>query len=182
MSGWGPPGGGGYGPPGQGGFGPPPGMAAPPGPGGPMGPGMYAPMGMVPGGMGGGPDPMATGKLAAPAITIMVTTALGMLFGLFSIVVNILGVAVAPEGQDQVAQFMSGGIGIMTSLLGLGCGAFALYALNNMRQAKGWGMSLAAVIMSMVPCFGPCWCLNLFIGIWALFVLNDAAVKASFQG
>jgi hypothetical protein len=177
MSGWGPSGGG-YGPPGGGGFGPPP-----PGMGGPVGPSPYGPpMGMVPGGGMGEPDPGATGKLAGPAITMMVLTGIGMAFGLFSMAANVFGIAVAPGGQDQVAQLMSGCIGIVMNLVALACGGFALFGLNQMRQARSWGLSLAAVIISMVPCLGACWCINLFVGIWALLVLNEAPVKSAFSG
>lgn len=178
MSGWGPsgggpPGGGTYGPPGGAGFGPPP-------PGMPMGPSPYGPqMGSAPG--MGGPDPSAVGKLAGPAIVMMVTTGLGMAFGLFSIAANLFGMA-ATGGRNQLEQMMSGGIGIAINLVALGSGGFALYGLNQMRQARSWTIALAAVIISMVPCLGACWCINLFIGIWALLVLNDAPVKSSFQG
>ena len=32
----------------------------------------------------------------------------------------------------------------------------------------------------MVPCLGPCYCINLFVGIWAIVVLADNQVKAGF--
>ncbi len=50
----------------------------------------------------------------------------------------------------------------------------------RMRQARSYGLSLIAAIMALLPCtFG--WILGLPIGIWALVVLMDPAVKAGFS-
>ena len=41
-------------------------------------------------------------------------------------------------------------------------------------------LSVAAVVLSMIPCLGPCCYLGVPVGAWALVVLLDADVKASF--
>ena len=50
--------------------------------------------------------------------------------------------------------------------------------LPGVRRLRG--LAYAAVIMSMIPCTGSCCYLNIGVGIWALVVLADDNVKASF--
>lgn len=134
---------------------------------------------------GGGPA-AALAKVKAPALTMMILTGIGMLVGIAGLLMNILSVGFAatsrPSGSNGAYPMFNGGVGIAGNLLGLGVGAFALWGLNEMRNARNWGVSLAAVIVSMAPCLGPCFCINLFVGIWAIIVLVDKDVKPGFTG
>jgi hypothetical protein len=178
---------GGYGPPppggyGGGGYGPPAGF----GPGvGPGGPGGYG----GPPGFGGNGDRFAAeGKVKPAAITLIVFTVIGMLMQVFSFAMNILGtgmgVANSANGrggdQDVAAQLMSGVTGMVVNVVGLLAGGFCIFAFMKMMKLQSRPMAFTAVIFSMLPCLGSCWCVNLWVGIWALIVLNDANVKASF--
>jgi hypothetical protein len=183
-------GGGGYGPPGApppGGFGggPPGGFGgAPPGYGGGP-PGFGGPSGFngPPGGYGGGPTDRAEAesKVKAPAITVMVFTVIGILLQLVSLAMNILGTGVNLANNPEAGQLMSGAMGIVMNLIGLLGGAFTIFGCLKMMKLQSRGLSYAAVIFSMIPCLGSCWCVNLGVGIWALIVLSDANVKASFE-
>jgi hypothetical protein len=178
--GYGPPppggyGGGGYGPPG-GGFGP--GGGPPGGFGGPP-----------PGFGGGGGDRMAAeSKVKPAAITLMVFTVIGMLLQVVSFFMNVLGTGMGVantanrggDGGDAAAQLMSGAMGMVVNVVGLLAGGFCIFGLLKMMKLQSRGMALTAVILTMVPCLGSCWCVNLWVGIWALIVLNDDNVKASF--
>jgi hypothetical protein len=191
-----PPGGGGFGqPPGSGGFGPPPGgggFGQPPAGGG---------FGPPPGGGGFGPpagaegNPYAAGKAKAPAITLIIINVIGVLFALLGIAIN--GYTLA-TGEVLGGGGYGGGYGgsygggfsndlqtnaavsVAQGVFGLFCGAFIIFGLVRMMQGRSWGLALAAVIMNMLPCTGPCCCLGLFVGIWGLIVLFDSEVKASF--
>jgi hypothetical protein len=185
--GYGPPpggfgGGGGYGPPqGGGGYGaPPPGGFGPPG--GPPPPGGF---GGPPGGLGpsgyGGDRMMAESKIKAPAIVMIVFTVIGILLQLFSLSMNILGTGMHVANEGGVDQIMSGAVGIVMNIVGLLAGAFCTWAFFKMMKLQSRGLAMTAVIFSMLPCLGSCWCINLWVGIWALIVLNDENVKASFQ-
>lgn len=198
----GPPGGGGYGGPPGGGYGGPP-AGGPPGGGGygppggsdpygnqsgmgpPMGGNPYAPPAGGYDPMGGGPDPsVARAKCGPPAIVMMVTTGIGIAFTLLGIVFNIIGAASpwSGVGGGRGAQFMSGAIGIVMGLFQLAVGAFCFFGLLKMQNAQSWGLALGAVIAGMIPCIGPCWCFNIFIGVWGIIVLSDSNVKAAFRG
>jgi hypothetical protein len=181
-----PPGGGGFGqPPGGGGFGQPPGSGGfgqPPGGGG---------FGPPPGGFDNAPNPHAAGKAKAPAIALIVVNVLGILLALFGIASNALLLVTGDSmggGYDSYGggyqasadPTVNAAIGIAQGVFGLFCGGFIIFGLVRMMQGRSWGIALAAVIMNMLPCTGPCCCLGLFVGIWGLIVLFDSEVKASF--
>lgn len=175
--GWGPPGGaggGGYPPPDPYGGGPPGGNPYAPPAGG------YDPMG---GGFGGDPN-AAIAKLSAPALVLMITTALGIAMQLVWLALVIAGSAMInrPEFQNG-AQYRQGFMNFIWIFVALGIGAFTMFGFTKMKKGESWGLSLAAVIVSMIPCIGPCCCfsVNTFIGIWALVVLNDSQVKSAFR-
>ena len=171
---YGPPPAGGYG----GGYGQPPGFGPPPGPGGFGGP---------PPGFGGGDRVAAEGKVKPAAITLMVFTGIGMLIQLVSLFMNVLGTGVNlanggnhSSNNDAAAQLMSGAMGIVMNIVGLLAGGFCIYAFLKMMKLQGRGLAYTAIIFSMLPCLGSCWCVNLWIGIWALIAMSDQNVKASF--
>jgi hypothetical protein len=136
----------------------------------------------------GGPNrAVAAAKVNGPAIGLMVTAGLGIAGQLLSLVLHVLGTgmnmaSMAGEGQvpDAVANMMGGTLGVLGSLVGILVGGLILFGAMKMRALQSWGLSLAAAIVAMIPCISPCCCLGLPIGIWALVVLLDDNVKASF--
>ena len=164
----------GYGPPPVGGYGGGGGYG-PPGFGGP------------PPGFGGGDRMAAEGKIKPAAITLLVFTCIGMLLQIVSLFMNVLGTGVNlannnghNNNSDAAAQLMSGVGGIVMNVVGLLAGGFCIYALLKMMKLQGRGLAYTAIIFSMLPCLGSCWCVNLWIGIWALIAMSDENVKASF--
>ena len=55
----------------------------------------------------------------------------------------------------------------------------SIYAANQMRQGKSWGLSLTGAILQ-IAC-GGCGLISMGIAIWSIVVLNDANVKAYFK-
>jgi uncharacterized membrane protein (UPF0136 family) len=51
----------------------------------------------------------------------------------------------------------------------------------QMTRGRSWGLSLAAAVAAMFPCFAPCCGLLIPVGIWAVFVLNDPLVRAEMR-
>jgi hypothetical protein len=137
---------------------------------------------------GGGPNrAVAAAKVNAPAIGLMVTAGIGILAQLISIVMNVLGTGMNMASMagdagtpDAVAAMMGGTLGVISSIMGILIGGLILFGAMKMRQLNNWGLALAASILAMIPCLSPCCCLGLPIGIWALVVLLDNNVKASF--
>src|SRR5688572_8346951 len=100
---------------------------------------------------------------------------------------NVLGLVMSGmEGlggggaTDQYMQYMSGGLGVVSGIIGLGISAFIVWAAMQMKQLRNWNMSVAASIVAMIPCIGPCCIIGIPIGIWSLMTLMKPEVKAAF--
>ncbi|MBI4614601.1 MAG: hypothetical protein HY720_13405, partial [Planctomycetes bacterium] len=72
-------------------------------------------------------------------------------------------------------------VGIAWTLVGTLVCALILFAAIQMMKLKGRGLAITASILSFIP-LNMCCILTLPFGIWALVVLNNAEVKAAFQG
>lgn len=136
--------------------------------------------------MGGG---MAAQQVQGPAMGLMIVAGIGIVLGLFSLVMNVAGVGMGALGDvggggpaDQYMQYMSGGIGIVFNILSLAISGFILWAAMQMRQLRNWTMSAAASVVAMIPCIGPCCLIGIPVGIWALIVLMKPEVKSAFHG
>ena len=154
-----------------------------------MGPGapMYMPSpGMPPGAPVAGP--VVPSKVAVPAIVLMVINGLGMLVQMASMaaaIIAIAGGAHSSSGRSTSTGiqlfFENGGATMVMGLVGLGMGSFIMWGLWHMKTLRSHSMAMAGVILGMIPCFGPMWCMGLPLGIWGLIVLSDSQVKASFN-
>lgn len=51
----------------------------------------------------------------------------------------------------------------------------------RMRVARNLGLARAACLLSVIPCFGPCFVLGIPFGVWGLVVLNDPRVRDGFD-
>lgn len=137
------------------------------------------------------PPPMNTGNVLAkvqpPAIAMMVVGGIGILFALWGLLSHLLGFGAAsmPNFGGENEQFgrmmalMSGTIGLVFNVIGLGTNAFAVWAGLQMKSLKGWQMCMAASIVLMIPCF-TCYLIGIPVGIWALVILMKPEVKAAF--
>ena len=109
-----------------------------------------------------------------PAIAIMVLGGLSVLQALGAAAVGVADTS----NSDDGARIMS----CIVCLLLAGFGAFVLYAANRMRQLRGYGISMAAAIMVMIPCVTMyCWFPGVGIGIWALVVLGNPDVREALK-
>jgi hypothetical protein len=129
-------------------------------------------------------------KVKIPAFALMGVAALGILWQLFWMVVNILGAGASIMGgmaSDMpsemgggMASMMSGGIGILFGVIAIACGVVVLLAAMKMKNLQSWVFSVIGAVLAAIPCFSPCCCLGLPVGIWALIVLMNKDVKAAF--
>jgi uncharacterized membrane protein YhaH (DUF805 family) len=133
---------------------------------------------------GGAP---AAQQVQGPAIGLLITAVIGIILGLLSLVMNVAGIGMSGmEGlggggaTDQYMQYMSGGFGIVSAIIGLAISAFIIWAAMQMKQLRNWNMSVAASIVAMIPCIGPCCLIGIPIGIWSLIVLMKPEVKSAF--
>ena len=128
------------------------------------------------------------GKVKAPAIAMIVVSALGIVYQLGMLVARLAGVAMStmPTGnmsaeQARIVNMLSGGLGLVGAVLAVAVGGFIIFASMKMMNLQNWGMALAAAILIIIPCLSPCCCLGIPVGIWAIVVLVNAEVKAAFR-
>ena len=144
------------------------------------------PPSMPPPPMGGA---MASQQVQGPAMGLMVTAGLALLFTVLGLVMNIAGVGMGSLGgmgggsaaTDHYISMMSGGVGIVVNLIALGLYGFVLWGAMQMKQLRNWNIAMGASIAAMLPC--SCCCIvGLPIGIWSLIVLMKPEVKSAFVG
>jgi len=143
----------------------------------------------------GGPPPGASVQQArnavnAPALALVIVAGLGALAALASMfthgteVLNALRPMLAnnPEALERLeqAQAQAGGFNF-GALIKLALAGFIVYGALQMRELKNYGLAMAASIVALIPCYGPCCCLAIPFGIWSLVVLAKPEVKAAFE-
>jgi hypothetical protein len=155
----------------QGGFTPPPGP-----------PGGFLPP--VPGGaVDDGRSPSAS-QVAAPAIALMVVSALSCLWYLFATVMVLFAGGISAFGGSRANLGDALGMGV-ASLVYL---FFALAALvcfvgaYKMRKLESYTLSMVSAVLAILPCTTYVCCMLMMpFGIWALVVLMKPEVKAAFR-
>lgn len=155
---------------------------------------------------GGGPNLQAImAKVTPPAIGLIVTGVLNVLFSLWGIISSALFVAglnpmaegqkkqfeeMAAQGGDQAAMAemimqltsaMQGPVGLVAGIIQLVIGGVIIAGAIKMKNLQAYGFALTATILAMIPCLSNCCVIGLPIGIWALVVLLDNNVKQGFR-
>ena len=131
----------------------------------------------------------AAQMVSGPAIGLIVTAALGGLAQIAGILMNALGAGAGlagagMDGQPDApawANAMSGGIGIVSGIIGLIMAVVILLGALKMKKLENFSFAMTASVIAMVPCISPCCLIGLPIGIWALVMLNKPEVKSAFR-
>lgn len=134
--------------------------------------------------------------VTAPAILLIVTASLGILYELWAIAMALYGGQSAQWNEFYTRlyarnpefvrgmQMANGPVGIAIRCVGILICLFLLYGAIKMKKLQNYGLSVAVSIIVMVPCvaplLSPCCVLGLPIGIWALVVLCKPEIKGSF--
>ena len=129
----------------------------------------------------------AAGRVAGPAIGLIIAASIGILTQIVGVVGQIFNLTMmqrmgnvpppqAPFGPEftPIVACVSAGIGVLLRVL-------VVVGAVKMKNLENWGLALTAAIIAVIPCFSCCCLLELPFGIWALVVLNDAAVRAAFR-
>jgi hypothetical protein len=125
--------------------------------------------------------------VSLPGIFLLITGIIGILNGLASFAGGGIGRSLARFAQDQkmaemLAKSGGGASGIISGVIVLAASALVIFGAIKMRQLQSWGLAMAASIVALLPCLGPCCCVGLPVGIWCLVILNKPEVKSAFQG
>jgi len=131
------------------------------------------------------PSPNAAQAIAGPATGLLITAVIGGFFVFLSLFFNLfgfsMGAMMAEDAQEQFMQWMSGGFGIASSVLGLLVAGFLIYASMEMKKLSQWGLAVGASVVAMLPCVSPCCLIGLPVGIWCLVVLTKPEIKTAFR-
>ena len=139
---------------------------------------------------------VALQRINSPAVALIITAILNLLFGVWGLVKTIffppnLAQYNAEMGQlnnPQLQQFMQtmlqmthGPFAIGANLLGVVLSVLILMGAIKMKSLRSYEFSMTAAIVALLPCVTPCCIIGLPIGIWALIVLRSPAVKSHFH-
>lgn len=136
---------------------------------------------------GGADRGAALQALNGPSIMLIATGAIGVLLGLYGLVAGGSTAGMEQILNDPNFEQYRGLLettqkgGRFANVLPLLAGAFTIFGALKMRKLEGYGLAMAASIVAMLPCVGPCCCIGLPAGIWAIVTLNKPEVKAAFR-
>ena len=137
------------------------------------------------------PQVDVSGKVNAPGIALMVTAVIGLLLQIKNLIMPMnseqilyfmeeINPDLDVEQFSEVIEMATSGNKIFT-IVGILLAIVVFIGGMKMRNMKNWGLCMAASIIALFPCTSPCCCLGIPIGIWALIVLMDSAVKDAFE-
>lgn len=126
--------------------------------------------------------------VSAPSIALIVVGAVGAVGALVSALgstamLPLLEKYAQDENMRQQleqarAQGAGNGIGGWIMLV---VSAFVIFGAVQMKGLKSYGLAIAASVVAVLPCVGPCCCLGIPFGIWSLVMLLKPEVKAGFE-
>src|ERR1044072_3997062 len=106
--------------------------------------------------------PGAAQQVQGPALGLLITAGIAILFSLLGLVMNLLGVGMSglqnlggSDASAQYARYFSGGIGIVSSVICIGLFGFVAWAALQMKQLRGWTLAVVARVIALIPCFCP---------------------------
>lgn len=144
-----------------------------------------------------GPPPFHTAidaqqKVSGPAIGLIVTAIIGIIFQTIMLLVNVFSIGMlskfqemqpsqGPEGVEMFIRLFTGVFAVVGFIFAIIVTVLMIFGGIRMKNLQSWGLALTASILAMIPCLSPCCLIGLPIGIWALVVLMKPEVKAAFK-
>lgn len=131
----------------------------------------------------------ALDRVAGPAIGLIVCAILNIILWIlivafYSVIAFVVPMQEDIEAGPEETMFLAIGMIVIYGTMGLlaiVANIVSIVGAVGMRKLRSPGFSMAAAILQMIPCFSSCWPLGLGMGIWAIIVLSDPAVRRSFD-
>jgi hypothetical protein len=129
-------------------------------------------------------------QVSTPAILLMVTAGLGIAGALLGLVQALVGAGGIPPELLNDPNIPAGlrpwlersqSLGAVSNIFVLALSGVTFFGALKMKNLENFGLAMAASIIAIIPCFGPCCCLGIPVGIWSLVVLNKPEVKSAFR-
>ena len=117
-----------------------------------------------------------------PAIGLIAVSCLSLFMGLVTIVWDTILIATDPQSFDDLP-LGAGGFVVKTvwGLIILANSGFAIWAGFSLQKLRQHQLCWLAGILACIPAIGPCFCLGIPFGIWAIVVLNRSDVADAFD-
>lgn len=117
-----------------------------------------------------------------PAIGLICVASLSLLLGLLGMALDVVlltsGAAKLADPEFHELQIV---VRTVWGLIILANSGFSMWAGISMHRLKQHQLCWLASIMACIPAIGPCFCLGIPFGIWAVVVLNRPEVAESFD-
>jgi hypothetical protein len=154
-------------------------------------PGIAPPLGAMP-----GDRQAASGKVAVPAIGLIVSASISILAAIWNLIRLPAAAAQIQQYESMfqdnpqmeqfiqtMGRFATGPFGYGTAILQIIIAVLILVGAIKMKALRSYEFAYAAAILSVIPCISPCcgWILGLIFGIWAMIVLAKPNVKSQFS-
>lgn len=138
----------------------------------------------VPGGVIQDTQRVAASQVAAPAVALMVVSAISCLWYLLATAVVLFAGGVSAFGGSRADLGGAVGMGI-ASLMYLLWAVAALVCFVGafkMRKLESYTLAMVSAVLAILPCTTYiCCALMMPVGIWSLIVLMKPEVKAAFR-
>ena len=127
---------------------------------------------------------MDKGRVQIPAVGMIVAAGIDALFTAVLATLSALDMSMIGPWMRQGEKYTTvaeGGFLIVLCVAGLMIDAVIVIGASKMMKLEFYSFAVAAALLSIIPCLSsPCIILGMPFGIWALVVLMDPKVKASF--
>lgn len=131
----------------------------------------------------------AIDKLKAPAIGLIITGAINLVYGILALVSALIqwksGAAFdrAFSSDAERGGYVVGFVGTTAlSVLSALAAPFIIYGAAQMLAGKNYKTAKIAAVVAVIPLISCCFPLGVPFGIWALVSLAKPEVKAAFNG
>ena len=124
--------------------------------------------------------------VSGPSIGLICVAVIGFLLHAANMLLKILGLGMmAASGQQNGmptwVTMLSGSLGMVFSGIGILTSVITFAGALKMKKLENFGLAMAASIIAMIPCIGPCCFIGIPVGIWALVILSKPEVKSAFH-
>jgi hypothetical protein len=133
---------------------------------------------------------LAHQKVMGPAIGLIVSGALDVVFGLVCLGMGLFALSVPntpvpknvtnPEAYELGRSTGKGGP-LCLGMLSMVVGVPIIVGGTSMLQMHSYGFVFASSILAVIPCISSCFLISIPFGIWGLVVLNNPEVRAAFH-
>ena len=125
-------------------------------------------------------------RLQLPASGLIIVGALNALSGFILILGRLASIVQGPErvitDEARRAGYIAASIFFpLVSLISIIAAPVIIYGGIQMLRARRYSIAMLAAVLALIPLSSICCIPGIPVGIWALIVLRDPEVKASFE-